>query len=102
MKDYVMFPLTLSKRMSSLGKKCRKVFGKKKGRLIPICISNLIVFIRNRSEGVDDTVGAGTDGGSGSFFGNMRGFFRGGRGSDGSKSDPIDVEYREVGPDDRR
>ena len=44
MKDYVMFPLTLSRNMSSLGKKCRKVFGKKKGRLIPICISNLIVF----------------------------------------------------------
>lgn len=65
-------------------------------------ISNLVVFIRNRSEGVDDTVGAGTDDGSGSFFGNMRGFFRGGRGSDGSKNDPIDVEYREVGPDDRR
>ena len=36
MKDYVMFPLTLSRNMSSLGKK--------KGRLIPICISNLIVF----------------------------------------------------------
>ena len=44
MKDYVMFPLTLSRGMSRLGKNCRKIFGKKKGRLIPICISNLIVF----------------------------------------------------------
>ncbi len=44
MKDYVMYPLTLSRFMNRLGKKCRRLFGKKKGRLIPICISNLIVF----------------------------------------------------------
>ena len=45
MKDYVMYPLTLSKSMNRLGKSAKKVFGKKKGRLIPICISNLIVFL---------------------------------------------------------
>ena len=45
MKDYVMYPLTLSKAMSRLGKKCKKALGRKKGRLIPICISNIIVFL---------------------------------------------------------
>lgn len=45
MKDYVMYPLTLSKGMNRLGKKCKKVLGRKKGRLIPICISNIIVFL---------------------------------------------------------
>ena len=44
MKDYVMYPLTLSSFMNKLGKRSRKIFGKKKGRLIPVCISNLIVF----------------------------------------------------------
>ena len=45
MKDYVMYPLTLSKWMNKLGKSCKKVFGRKRGRLIPICISNIIVFV---------------------------------------------------------
>ncbi len=45
MKDYVMYPLTLSKGMNRLGKNCKKVFGRKRGRLIPICISNIIVFV---------------------------------------------------------
>ena len=45
MKDYVMYPLTLSKAMNRLGKACKKAFGKKKGRLIPICIANIIVFL---------------------------------------------------------
>ncbi|MBQ1312823.1 MAG: MBOAT family protein [Blautia sp.] len=45
MKDYVMYPLTLSKAMNRLGKSAKKVLGKKKGRLIPICIANLIVFL---------------------------------------------------------
>lgn len=44
MKDYVMYPLTLSRWMSRFGKSCRKIFGKKKGRLVPVCVSNLIVF----------------------------------------------------------
>ncbi len=44
MKDYLMYPLTLSRWMNRLGKRCRKIFGKKKGRLVPVCISNLIVF----------------------------------------------------------
>ena len=45
MKDYVMYPLTLSKSMSRIGKACKKKLGRKKGRLVPICISNIIVFL---------------------------------------------------------
>lgn len=44
MKDYVFYPLTLSKGMKAIGKTSKKLFGKKVGRNIPICISNLIVF----------------------------------------------------------
>ena len=45
MKDYVMYPLTLSRWMHQFGKKCKTIFGKKRGRLIPICLSNIIVFL---------------------------------------------------------
>ena len=45
MKDYVMYPLTLSKGMNRIGKACKKKLGRKKGRLIPICLSNIIVFL---------------------------------------------------------
>lgn len=44
MKDYVMYPLTLSKNMNRFGMWCRKKFGRKKGRLLPICLSSIIVF----------------------------------------------------------
>lgn len=44
MKDYVFYPVTLSRWMSKFGKKCKKVFGKKIGRAIPIGAANLIVF----------------------------------------------------------
>lgn len=44
MKDYVFYPLSLSKAMRSCGKFGKKVFGKKVGRTIPICVANLIVF----------------------------------------------------------
>lgn len=44
MKDYVMYPLTMSGAMKKLGKKSKKVFGKKTGRNVPIALSNLIVF----------------------------------------------------------
>ena len=45
MKDYVMYPLTLSRGLNRVGKRCKQLIGKKKGRLVPICISNLIVFL---------------------------------------------------------
>lgn len=45
MKDYVFYPVSLSKWMGRIGKWSKKVFGKKTGRVIPICIANLIVFL---------------------------------------------------------
>lgn len=44
MKDYVFYPLSLSKAMSRFGKLGKKVFGKKTGRKLPVCLANLIVF----------------------------------------------------------
>lgn len=44
MKDYVFYPLSLSKFMSRFGKFGKKVFGKKIGRKLPICFANLVVF----------------------------------------------------------
>ena len=44
MKDYVMFPLTMSKTMKKLGKKSKKLLGKKTGRNIPVAISTMVVF----------------------------------------------------------
>lgn len=44
MKDYVLYPLTMSRAMKKLGKKSKKVLGKKTGRNVPVAISNLIVF----------------------------------------------------------
>ena len=44
MKDYLFYPMALSKTMNRLAKKCQAVFGRKTGRKIPICIENIIVF----------------------------------------------------------
>jgi len=44
MKDYVFYPLSLSKGMSKFGKWGKKVFGKKIGRRLPICFANIVVF----------------------------------------------------------
>lgn len=44
MKDYVFYPLSLSKAMKKCGKAGKKIMGKKAGRKLPISISNLIVF----------------------------------------------------------
>ena len=44
MKDYVFYPVTLSGWMKKFGRWAKKVFGKKTGRTLPICLSNLIVF----------------------------------------------------------
>lgn len=45
MKDYVFYPVTLSKWMGKFQKWAKKKFGKKLGRTLPICISNIIVFL---------------------------------------------------------
>lgn len=44
MKDYVFYPVTLSKWMGKFTKFAKKKFGKKLGRSLPICIANIIVF----------------------------------------------------------
>lgn len=44
MKDYVFYPLSLSKTMNRFGKFARRVFGKNTGRALPICLANIIVF----------------------------------------------------------
>lgn len=44
MKDYVFYPLSLSKVMKKCGKAGKKILGKKTGRKLPISLSNLIVF----------------------------------------------------------
>ena len=44
MKDYLFYPVTLSGWMKKIGKGAKKVFGKKIGRALPICLANIIVF----------------------------------------------------------
>lgn len=45
MKDYVFYPLSLSKAMNKFGKFAKKAFGKTYGRALPICVSNIVVFL---------------------------------------------------------
>ena len=45
MKDYVFYPLSLSKLNMNLGKKCRKLFGVTIGKKIPIIIVMFIVYL---------------------------------------------------------
>lgn len=44
MKDYVFYPVSLSRWMSRFGKFAKKQFGRSTGRTLPICLANLIVF----------------------------------------------------------
>ena len=44
MKDYVFIPLSMSRAMRAFGKKSKARFGKKIGRVLPLCLSNLLVF----------------------------------------------------------
>lgn len=44
MKDYVFYPVSLSRWMSQFGKTAKKIFGKTTGRALPICLANMIVF----------------------------------------------------------
>ena len=45
MKDYLFYPVTLSRWMGKFGKWCRTKFGKNIGRALPICLANIIVFL---------------------------------------------------------
>lgn len=46
-RDYIFYPLTLSKAFVFLGKKCRKLFGNDTGKKIPAMIALLIVRVVN-------------------------------------------------------
>lgn len=45
MKDYVFYPFTLSKVMNKFGKFSKKHFGNWIGRVLPICIADLLIFL---------------------------------------------------------
>lgn len=44
MKDYIFYPMSLSKKMNRLGKWLKKYFGNHVGKMIPVCIANLVIF----------------------------------------------------------
>ncbi len=45
LKDYIFYPLLKSNMMQSLNTKCKKLFGKKVGKKIPLYLSMLIMWI---------------------------------------------------------
>lgn len=45
MKDYIFYPLSLSKGMTKFGKSAKKVLGKKMGRVMPVAAANIVVFL---------------------------------------------------------
>lgn len=45
MKDYIFYPLSLSRAMGRFGKFARKKLGKQLGRTLPICVANIVVFL---------------------------------------------------------
>lgn len=44
MKDYIFYPFSISKKMLQFGKKAKKKFGAATGRVLPICLANLLIF----------------------------------------------------------
>ncbi|WP_297429171.1 MBOAT family protein [Clostridium sp.] len=45
MRDYIFYPLALTKKMSQIGKLSNKYIGKRAGKIIPVAISNIVVFL---------------------------------------------------------
>lgn len=45
MKDYVFYPLSLSKAFAALGKKTRKIFGNHAGKMLPAFLASFIAFL---------------------------------------------------------
>lgn len=44
MKDYIFYPFSISKPIHRLSKRLQKIFGKTTGRIIPVCLSNILIF----------------------------------------------------------
>ena len=44
-KDYMFFPISVSKSMLNLSKKCRKIFGDAIGKRIPVYLATIIVWL---------------------------------------------------------
>ena len=44
-RDYIFFTVALSKPIGELGKKARKVFGDRIGKMVPVFIGNYLVFL---------------------------------------------------------
>lgn len=44
MKDYIFYPFSLSKAMNKFGKFSKNKFGNTIGRVLPICVANLLIF----------------------------------------------------------
>lgn len=44
MREYVFYPVMLSKAFTSIGKKAKKTFGKETGRVIPSALTSFVVF----------------------------------------------------------
>ena len=45
MRDYVFYPIALTKKMQDFGKWCNVHFGKHFCRVLPACVANIIVFV---------------------------------------------------------
>jgi D-alanyl-lipoteichoic acid acyltransferase DltB (MBOAT superfamily) len=45
LKDYLFYPITLSKAMGSFGRSCRKKFGNERGKLIPVSLATFLVYL---------------------------------------------------------
>ena len=45
MRDYVFYPLSLSKKFAAMGKKTRKVFGNAVGKVLPTFLASFITFM---------------------------------------------------------
>lgn len=45
MRDYVFYPLALTKTMSKISKKSKKYLGKQFSKVLPVALSNIVVFI---------------------------------------------------------
>lgn len=44
MKDYIFYPFSLSKAMNKFGKFSKKKFGNTIGRVLPVCLADLLIF----------------------------------------------------------